>query len=99
MSKLERDLQKACIAKASSLGVLAINIHGSGWNNKGLPDLLCFHGGRAVAVELKSPDTGYSPQPDQMIWRRRFLAHDIPHAFVDDLTSFQQFIEKELLHV
>lgn len=93
---LERDLQKACVKRAGEMGALAVVIHGAGWSNKGLPDLLVFHGGRCAAVELKSPDTGYRPQPDQMVWRKRFLAQGVPHAFVDGLEGFEAFIREEL---
>lgn len=93
---LERDLQKKCVGIADRLGALALNIHGAGWSNKGLPDLIVLANGRAAVVELKSADTSYKPQPDQMIWRRRFLARGIPHAFIDNSTDFQHFIEKEL---
>ena len=54
MSGKENKLQKTCINWCNKHGLLAINIHGGGWGNKGFPDLLIFKNGRAVAVELKN---------------------------------------------
>ena len=67
----ESRLQAECMRSAKGAGVMALNLHGSGWSNKGLPDLLLFHAGKCVAVELKS-DSGYKAQPDQLVWRERF---------------------------
>ena len=92
----ESELQRACMRRAAAMGALALNMHGSGWGNKGFPDLLVLHGGRVCAVELKSPTSGYTPQPDQMIWRRRLLAQGVPHAFVHSLEEFEALIEEEL---
>jgi len=90
----ESALQASCIALARDAGVLALNVHGSGWSNKGLPDLLLFGGGRAVAVELKA-GTGYRMQPDQLVWRKRFLAHGIPHHVVDSREAFAGVLSRE----
>ena len=40
----ERDLQRKCIAWCRGRGLLAVNVHGSGYSNKGFPDLLVFGG-------------------------------------------------------
>ena len=91
----ERDLQAACLRWARGHGLLALNTHGSGWCNKGFPDLLVLHDGRAVAVELKSPTSGYRPQPDQMVWRRRLLAQGVRHEFVSSVGEFAGLMGEE----
>ena len=75
--------------------VLAVNIHGGGWTNKGFPDLLLFHGGRCVAVELKA-DSGYKVQPDQIIWGNRLLRQGIQHHIVRSLEEFDRVLRKDL---
>ena len=71
-----------------------MNIHGGGYSNKGFPDLLVFGYGRAVAVELKA-DSGYQVQPDQIVWRSRFLKVGIHHHVVRTLDDFEKTIEEE----
>lgn len=90
----ESELQQACLRTARSHDVLAVNIHGSGWSNKGFPDLLLFHGGKCVAVELKA-DSGYKAQPDQVIWRNRLLRQGIAHHFVRGLDQFEAVLREE----
>ena len=90
----ESALQAECMRLCKRLDVLAVNVHGSGWSNKGFPDLLLFHAGKAVAVELKA-DSGYKPQPDQIVWRNRFLRQEIPHHFVRGLDEFEAVVREE----
>lgn len=90
----ESALQAECMALARRLDTLPVNIHGSGWSNKGFPDLLVFHDGRVVAVELKA-DSGYRPQPDQLVWRKRLLAQGIPHHFASSLDEFEGLMREE----
>ncbi|MBP3883996.1 MAG: hypothetical protein J6D54_03535 [Olsenella sp.] len=90
----ESAVQAECMRLAKRLGLLPVNIHGSGWSNKGFPDLLVFGKGRVVAIELKA-DSGYKPQPDQIVWRNRFLRQQIPHHFVKSLPEFEETIRKE----
>lgn len=71
-----------------------MNIHGGGYSNKGFPDLLVFGSGRAVAVELKA-DSGYKVQPDQVVWRSRFLKAGIPHHVIRSYEQFKKTIEEE----
>ena len=92
----ESQLQANCIAWSKSQGLLAVNIHGDGYSNKGFPDLLVFGNGKVVAVELKC-DSGYLPQPDQIVWRNRLVKVGIPHAFLKSLETYKEFIRKELL--
>lgn len=90
----ESELQRRCIARAKALGILAVNVHGGGWSNKGFPDLLLFHGGRCVAVELKA-DSGYGVQPDQEVWRTRLLRQGIHHHIARSLGEFERVLGEE----
>lgn len=90
----ESELQRECMALAKRLDVLAVNVHGSGWSNKGFPDLLLFHGGRCVAVELKA-DSGYAVQADQIIWRNRLVRQGIPHRIARSRDEFEGILGKE----
>lgn len=74
--------------------LLAVNIHGGGYSNKGFPDLLVFGCGRVIAVELKS-DSGYSVQPDQIVWRGRFAKAGVPHHIIRDFEQFKTTIKEE----
>lgn len=77
--------------------LLAVNIHGGGYSNKGFPDLLVFgDGGHAIAVELKS-QSGYALQEDQIIWRNRFANVGTPHYVIEDndFDRFKQVIREE----
>jgi hypothetical protein len=74
--------------------LIAVNIHGGGYSNKGFPDILVFGDQKAVAIELKS-DSGYKIQADQLIWRRRFLAVGTHHYVIDDFDAFVEVISKE----
>ena len=69
--------------------VLAVNVHGGGYSNKGFPDLLLIGSGRVVAVELKG-NSGYKLQPDQKVWRRRFEAAGTPHHVIRDIETFKE---------
>ncbi len=91
----ESALQSECIRRARGLGMLAVNIHGAGWSNKGFPDLLVFHDGKVVAVELKS-DSGYKVQPDQVVWRNRLVRQGIPHHIVRSVEEFDAVLREEL---
>lgn len=91
----ESKLQRDCLRLAKGRGVLAVNIHGGGWTNKGFPDLLLFHDGRCVAVELKA-DSGYEVQPDQIVWRNRLTRQGICHRIVRSLDEFGELLREEL---
>ena len=93
----ETDFQEKCLkwVKQTQRGrLLAVNIHGGGYSNKGFPDLLVFGGEKAVAIELKA-DSGYKLQSDQQIWRNRFLAVGTPHYVIDDFDTFVEVLTKE----
>ena len=93
----ESTLQKRClewVARDYRGKLLAVNIHGGGYSNKGFPDLLVFGCGRAIAVELKA-DSGYQVQPDQIVWRSRFLKAGIPHYVTRNLDDFKKTIKEE----
>lgn len=93
----ESRFQKNCIAWVRDRyrgKLLAVNIHGGGYSNKGFPDLLVIGYGRVVAVELKG-DSGYTVQPDQAVWRNRFAKASTPHYVIRDFEHFKQTIEEE----
>lgn len=93
----ESTLQKRCLQWVSREyrgKLLAVNIHGGGYSNKGFPDLIVFGYGRAVAIELKA-DSGYQVQPDQIVWRSRFLKAGIPHYVTRDLEQFKTIVKEE----
>lgn len=93
----ESVLQRRCleyVAKNFHGKLLAVNIHGGGFSNKGFPDLLVFGCGRAIAVELKA-NSGYGVQPDQLIWRKRFEDVGIRHYVINDLERFKSTIKEE----
>ncbi len=94
----ESALQRKCLDRARALfgpSLLAVNVHGGGACNKGFPDILLMAGGRCAAVELKSPDTGYRLQDDQIVWQRRFERSGTPHYVVDSLEGFEDVLRKE----
>lgn len=93
----ESTLQKRCLEwvnRGYRGKLLAVNIHGGGYSNKGFPDLLVFGYGRVIAVELKA-DSGYQVQPDQIVWRSRFGKAGIPHYVIRDLDRFKTTIKEE----
>ncbi len=94
----ENALQEKCLKwldAAYGRSLLAVNVHGGGACNKGFPDLLVMRGGRVAAFELKSADTGYRLQPDQKVWRRRFLKSGNPHYVPKSLGEFEAIVRKE----
>lgn len=93
----ETNLQRQCILWVRQnyhKKLLITNIHGSGYSNKGFPDLIVFGNGKAVVIELKS-DSGYQPQPDQLVWRNRFIEVGVPHHFCHSFEEFKEIIKKE----
>lgn len=93
----ESKLQKQCLewVKNNYRGKLvAINIHGGGYANKGFPDLIVFGGNRAIVIELKS-DTGYKIQPDQIVWANRFKKIGTAHYLLHTFDEFKTTIRKE----
>lgn len=89
----EARLQKSCMDWCKAQNMLAVNIHGGGWGNKGFPDLLVFKGGRVVAVELKNGNT-YTQQPPQKMWQKRFEKVNTPYLLIHSLEEFTQSIER-----
>lgn len=75
--------------------VVALNMHGGGYCNKGFPDILMLGCGKAVAVELKSPTSGYGVQADQRVWKRRLEAAGVAWYRADDLGGFGSIVRKE----
>ena len=93
----ESALQKKClewVKKEYRRKVLAVNIHGGGYSNKGFPDLVLFGNRHAVVIELKA-DSGYKVQPDQMIWQKRFCEVGTPHYVANDIEEFKSIVRKE----
>lgn len=68
---LERTIVAAITREATRLGWMVIKIHGGPFQNKGIPDLLCLLGGRAVWLEVKQP--GKKPTPIQTAMMNRLL--------------------------
>lgn len=95
---LESEFQRRClrwVRDGFDGRLLAVNVHGGGATAKGFPDLVVFGGGRATAFELKGA-SGYGLQPDQELWRRRFLRAGTPHYVVrDDLDKFKEIVRRE----
>lgn len=94
----ESSLQRRCLQLARERyrgRVVAVNVHGGGYSNKGFPDLLLLGAGKAVAVELKSPTSGYKVQPDQAVWKRRLEEAGVAHHVVSDLPSFGRVMKEE----
>lgn len=96
MSGNESKLQKRCIDWCKSKGLLAVNIHGGGWGNKGFPDLLVFGNGECLAVELKYGST-YTQQPAQKMWEHRFRKVGINYQLMCSFEQFTAEIEKRLI--
>ena len=93
----ESALQKKCldwVKKEYEGAVLAVNIHGGGYSNKGFPDLIVFGNQKAIVVELKA-DSGYKLQPDQIIWRNRFVVAGINHYVTKKFDEFKDIVRKE----
>ena len=93
MSGRESKLQKTCINWCNKHGLLAVNIHGGGWGNKGFPDLLIFKNGRAVAVELKNGNA-YTQQPIQKMWQQKFEQVKTPYLVIHSFSEFQEQVER-----
>ena len=96
----ETVFQAKCIkwvAKNYKGKVWTANIHGSGYSNKGFPDLLMFGQGKVIVVELKS-DSGYKLQPDQLIWKNRFSKAGITHYVIKSFDAFCSMVEEEYGH-
>ncbi len=94
----ESSLQRRCLQLARERyrgRVVAVNVHGGGYSNKGFPDLLLLGAGKAVAVELKSPTSGYKVQPDQAVWKRRLEEAGVAWYKADDLPAFGSIMRKE----
>lgn len=93
----ENRLQRRCIEHARQLGVLAVNMHGGGWGNRGFPDLLCFYGSKCVPVELKDGDT-YKLQPIQALWQKRFEHVGIKMHVCKSFEEFKRTMKEEFKH-
>jgi hypothetical protein len=93
----ESELQRRClgwVARERRGSLIAVNVHGGGWTSKGFPDLLLIGGGHVVAVELKA-GSGYAVQPDQQVWRNRFIGTGTPHYVAGSLDEFKEIVRKE----
>jgi Holliday junction resolvase len=77
---LEKTIVSAITKEAAGLGWMVIKIHGGPFQNKGIPDLLCLRGGRAVWLEVKQP--GKKPTPIQWAMMRRLEAEGGTPCFV-----------------
>ena len=91
----ESTLQRKCLGwvKRARPDLLAVNIHGGGYANKGFPDLLVFGHGRVLAVELKA-ESGYAVQPHQRVWAARMKRVGTPHRIVKGLPEFRAAVEE-----
>lgn len=90
----ERHLQKACVDwfKQNYRDDLIVNIHGSGWSNKGYPDLLICLNGKYVTCELKVGNNKLSEA--QKLWKRRILKAGGYWCSPYTLEEFQDFIRE-----
>jgi hypothetical protein len=52
----ERELTKQIVDLLHTLGAYVLKVHGHGMQRRGVPDLACVFGGRAVWIEVKSPN-------------------------------------------
>lgn len=57
-------------------GWLSYKIHGSAYQEAGIPDLLCFKAGRALAIEAKVGTN--KPTAIQRLQHRRLMAKGVP---------------------
>ena len=92
----ERHIQKKCIEFCKDNNILALNIHGGGWSNKGLPDLLVFAKSKCVAIELKDENKYHITQAQQ-IWQKRFKKAGICAYVAHSYEEFTNLLEKENL--
>lgn len=68
---LEKTIVASITKAASDLGWMVIKIHGGPFQNKGIPDLLCLRGGRAVWLEVKQPGKKATAIQEAMMRRLR----------------------------
>lgn len=68
----ETRLVKRLREELHAAGWLTYKIHGSQYQEPGIPDLLCFRDGRTLAIEAKQP--GKDPTPVQLRQHRRLTA-------------------------
>jgi hypothetical protein len=59
----------------------------------GLPDLLAFRGGNALAIECKAPGKGDETSPEQDEFCAEFMNHGGIYIVVDDLEQVIEYIE------
>lgn len=98
--KSETAFQKDClewIKKNFNHKLIAVNIHGGGFTNKGFPDLIIFGANKAIVVELKCENTNYKLQEDQQVWKNRFDKIGTHHFVISNMSDFQSTIKKEFL--
>lgn len=90
----ENKLQEKCInyVKKHYPDVLVINIHGGGWNNKGIPDLILCLKGYFIAFELKVKNNKQSLP--QKIWQQRINKSGGKHHLVYNLNEFKEIIDE-----
>lgn len=89
--KLEKDLQKKCIAFAKRYGFLARKIHAEGV--VGWPDLLLINRqGSVLFVELKHPDRTGRVSTAQQRERRNIEEHGGRVLVIDNFNEFKQLI-------
>lgn len=87
---LERDLQKKCTEYLKEEGIYYLNIHGSGWGPKGIPDLIICLLGDFVGIELKVNKNTMSPA--QKIHERRIKKSKGKFFCVRDFDDFKKLI-------
>lgn len=93
----ESRLQQKCLdwLQENYPDILAANIHGSGWSNKGFPDVLCCINGLFVAFELK---VGLNEMDAaQRLWRKRILRAGGTHLAPYTLDEFIENV-RSIMH-
>ena len=84
----ETRLVKKLREELHAAGWLAYKIHGSQYQEPGIPDLLCFRDGRALAIEAKLP--GNKPTAVQARQHKRLTAAGVPVWVVHSVDELRE---------
>ena len=90
----ETRLVKRLREELHAAGWLTYKIHGSAYQEPGIPDLLCFRDGRALAIEAKLP--GNKPTAVQARQHKRLMAAGVPVWVVYSVEDLQSLLTGDL---
>lgn len=91
----EKALQDKCIRWLKNhRNFWFLNVHGSGIQTGGVPDLLICRKGKFVAVELKRPDGKGKLHPRQRAQINRILRAGGEAVVLDDYDEFVNLMER-----